>query len=103
MLHPPPSAILETVAGSFLADALDDLDGLGNVREVHGGELGVDDCAVDGNFKRTTTSNSSFHISRRNRRENCRAQFLHAGLVASGATVLDINLHHRSVVSSCLL
>ena len=42
-----------------LVNALHDLDGLGHVREVHGGELGVDDGTVDSHFERTTTANFS--------------------------------------------
>ena len=40
-------------------NTLDDLDGLGNVREVHGSKLGVDDGTVDSYFKRTPTANAS--------------------------------------------
>ena len=42
-----------------LINTLYDLDGLGDVRKVHGSKLGVDDCTVDSNFKRTATANSS--------------------------------------------
>ena len=42
-----------------LVNAFHDLDSLGNVREVHGGELGVDDGTVDSHFKGTTSSNFS--------------------------------------------
>ena len=120
MLHPPPSAILETVAGSF--PSLTPLT-ISTVSAMSGKFMVAS--LVWMTVLLTVTSKElrrptlpkveykkkklsqfcwqpTFHISRRNRRENCRAQFLHAGLVASGATVLDINLHHRSVVSSCL-
>ena len=42
-----------------LLNTLHDLDSLGNVREVHGGQLGVDDGTVDSHLKRTTAADSS--------------------------------------------
>ena len=42
-----------------LVNPLYDLHSLGNVREVHGCKLGVDDCTVDSHFKGTTTANFS--------------------------------------------